>query len=326
MIYPWHTAAWHTLTANWYTQPNAWLFVGREHTGKTALAHHFAQALLCEQASAQHEPCGQCPSCHLFTQNAHPDFYTLTPEQPETDGSRKLLQIKIDAVRAILEPLTQTSVRGGRRVVLVSPAESMNIQAANALLKMLEEPPTAVIFLLVSHNRDRVLPTIKSRCRQFALPTPSHHEALSFLQQHQIDNAENLLAFHSRAPLFDRQPENDVLRENLLDLLAEPRLLKILDYAAEFDKQKLPLAILLDWLQKWTVDVSLAAQKIQPLYYPHRAEQAQKIAVKTNPATLFQFSGCLNRLHPYGHHSLNVKMQTEYVLSEYLSLLTRKPR
>lgn len=326
MIYPWHKPTWHTLTAHWQNQPNAWLFVGRENTGKTAFARHFAQALLCEHAHESHEPCGVCPSCHLFSQDTHPDFYALTPEQPETDSnSRKLLQIKIDAVRDVLAPLTQSSVRGGRRVVMVAPAESLNIQAANALLKILEEPPEAVIFLLLTHNRDRVLPTIKSRCRQMALPMPSHDVALAYLHEQHIENAENLLAFHSGAPLFDQQPEHDALREKLLDLLANPRLLAILDYAAEFDKHKLPLALLLDWLQKWTIDVSLSAQKMYPLYYPHRAEATQKIATKTNPATLFQFSGCLNRLHPYGHHSLNVKMQAECLLCEYLSLMTRKP-
>ncbi|MDK4680317.1 DNA polymerase III subunit delta' [Kingella negevensis] len=322
MIYPWHEPTWQQLTAHWQNQPNAWLFTGKANTGKTAFARHFAQSLLCENPSHTHQPCGTCPSCHLFLQGTHPDFYALTPEQPESEtGSKKLQQIKIDGVRNILEPLTQSSVRGGRRVVLITPAESLNVQAANALLKMLEEPPEAVIFLLITHNKDRVLPTIKSRCRQLLLPAPAYDVALDYLRGQHCPNAEQLLAFHSGAPLFTLQPEQDTLREKLLDLLAAPRLLAILDYAAEFDKNKLPLAVLLDWLQKWTIDVQLAAQNMPPLYYPHRAEAAKTVAIKTNPATLFQFSGCLNHLHPYGHHSLNVKMQAEYLLSNYLTAL-----
>ena len=167
MIYPWHRNAWRQLAEHWQQQPNAWLLAGRENTGKTEFARSLAQALLCEKPQADHSACGHCPSCHLFEQDSHPDFYLLEPDQTEGEsGARRLQQIKIDAVRAILEPLTHSSLRGNRRVVMIVPAESMNLQAANALLKMLEEPPEAVVFLLVSHQRDRLLPTIRSRCRQ----------------------------------------------------------------------------------------------------------------------------------------------------------------
>lgn len=333
MIHSWHAAAWRQLTNHWQTLSHAYLLLGKENTGKTAFAHHFAQTLLCEKNTATYEPCGQCPSCHLFTQGTHPDFYTLTPDITETTegtGSRKLLQIKIDAVRAILPPLTQTSVRGGRRVVLISPAETLNVQAANALLKILEEPPQAVVFILVSHNRDRVLPTIKSRCRSLVLPAPTAEQALQYWQDTHPDmsqeQAQALLAFHSHAPLFAMQPEQDALREQLLDVLAQPRLLAILDWAAECDKQKYPLAWLLDCMHKWLIDLSLISQTMPPLYYPQRAGSLHTLANKTNPATLFALIAKVNRLHPYGYHSLNVKMQAEDVLCEYLSAVSKKTR
>lgn len=325
MIYPWHEAAWQQLTQHWQNQPNAWLIAGKEGTGKTAFARHLAQALLCETPLAQHEPCNQCASCHLFLQGTHPDFYALSPEQPENDtGSRKLLQIKIDAVRAILEPLTQSSIRGGRRVVLINPAESMNIQAANALLKMLEEPPEAVIFLLITHSRDRLLPTIKSRCRQMLLPIPDHAEVLAYLANGDTEISAELLAFHGGAPLFEHKPEQDAVRGRLLELLSVPRLLAALDFAAEFDRHKWPLADLLDWLYKWLADVALAQQGADPLYYPAHADASAAVAQKTNPATLFRLFDKLNRLNPYGYHSLNVKMQAEYLLTEYLTAVGRK--
>lgn len=325
MIYSWHQLQWRQLTASWQTQPNAWLFTGKENTGKTAFARHLAQALLCESPQEEHHPCGSCPSCHLFAKESHPDFYELTPEQPEGENTaRKLLQIKIDAVRTLIEDIQLTSVRGGRRVVLIHPAESMNIQAANSLLKVLEEPPTDVIFLLVSHSRDKLLPTIKSRCRQMLLPAPSHAEALAYLQHQQIENAESLLAFHSGAPLFEVSPEQDALREQLLDLLAAPRLLAILDYAAHFDKQKLPLAVLLDWLHKWLLDVGLAQQNMPPLYYPTYIQTIRQTGKKTQPDKLFSLIAALNRLSPYGYHTLSVKMQTEALLLDYLSFWQNK--
>ncbi|MCP1659503.1 DNA polymerase III subunit delta' [Neisseria perflava] len=325
MIYPWHRQQWRQLAVHWQNQPNAWLFTGKAHTGKTAFARFTAQALLCELPKAGHEPCGACASCHLFAQNSHPDFYELTPELPE-DGvaGRKLLQIKIDAVREIVDNLYLTSVRGGRRVVLIHPAESMNLQAANGLLKALEEPPPQVVFLLVTHARDKLLPTIKSRCRQMVLPAPSRDEALQYLHEQGVAQAESLLAFHSGAPLFEAEPELDNMRDELIGLLAKPRLLAMLDYAAAFDKQKQPLAVFIDWLQKWLLDVGLAQRSMPPLYYPAFAAQSAQTAAKTDPVRLFALNGRLNALSPYGYHTLSVKMQLESLLIDYLDFWQNK--
>lgn len=326
MIYPWHESAWRQLAAQWGNRPNAWLLTGRRDTGKTAFARHLAQALLCEQPQAEHQPCGNCPSCHLFAQGSHPDYYELAPELPaEGESARKLLQIKIDAVRAVLSPLLQSSVRGGLRVVLVQPAETMNTQAANALLKMLEEPPASVVFLLVTHNKDRLLPTIKSRCRPFLLPAPSAEEALGYLKTQNTPQAEALLAFHSGAPLFAAEPEQDTMREELCQLLAKPRLLAMLDYAAAFDKQKWPLAVFLDWLHKWLADIALAQQNLPPLYYPQHQAAIFQVASRTRGAALFQLVHTLNRLSPYGRHTLSVRMQVENLLTGYLAFWQNKP-
>ena len=326
MIYPWHESAWRQLAAQWGNRPNAWLLTGRRDTGKTAFARHLAQALLCEQPQAEHQPCGNCPSCHLFAQGSHPDYYELTPELPaEGESARKLLQIKIDAVRAMLSPLLQSSVRGGLRVVLVQPAETMNTQAANALLKMLEEPPESVVFLLVTHSKDRLLPTIKSRCRPFLLPAPSAEEALGYLKTQNTPQAEALLAFHSGAPLFAAEPEQDAMREELCQLLAKPRLLAMLDYAAAFDKQKWPLAVFLDWLHKWLADTALAQQNLPPLYYPQHQTAIFQVASRTRGAALFQLVHTLNRLSPYGRHTLSVRMQVENLLAGYLAFWQNKP-
>ena len=326
MIYPWHESAWRQLAAQWGNRPNAWLLTGRRDTGKTAFARHLAQALLCEQPQAEHQPCGNCPSCHLFAQGSHPDYYELAPELPaEGESARKLLQIKIDAVRAVLAPLLQSSVRGGLRVVLVQPAETMNTQAANALLKMLEEPPESVVFLLVTHSKDRLLPTIKSRCRPFLLPAPSAEEALGYLKTQNTPQAEALLAFHSGAPLFAAEPEQDTMREELCQLLAKPRLLAMLDYAAAFDKQKWPLAVFLDWLHKWLADTALAQQNLPPLYYPQHQTAIFQVASRTRGAALFQLVHTLNRLSPYGRHTLSVRMQVENLLAGYLAFWQNKP-
>ena len=325
MIYPWHQQQWRQIAEHWQNRPNAWLFTGRENTGKTEFARFTAQALLCETPKDNHEPCGTCTSCHLFAQKSHPDFYELTPEIPEGEAvGRKLLQIKIDAVRGIVDGIHLTSVRGGLRVVLVHPAEGMNLQAANSLLKVLEEPPEHVVFLLVTHARDKLLPTIKSRCRQMVLSAPDRQTALEYVRQQHPAHAEELLAFHSGAPLFDEDPGQTALRGELLQLLAAPRLLAVLDYAAAFDKQKQPLAVFLNWLQKWLLDIGLAQQNMPPLYYPASREQSAAVAGRTTPGALFRLNGRLNELIPYGRHTLSVKMQLEYLLTEYLHFWQNK--
>lgn len=325
MIYPWHQHAWQQLAAHWAKRPNAWLLHGKAGTGRLAFARHLAQALLCETPLAEHMPCGQCNACHLLAQNTHPDLFELTPVLAEGDSAaRKSVQIKVDAVRALLNFAHLSSHRGGWRVVLVHPAESMNLQAANALLKVLEEPPEQVVFILVCHNKDRLLPTIKSRCRQFALPAPAPDAALAWLQQQGTAKAENLLAFHGGAPLFADHAAQDDLRAQLLALLERPRLLALLDYAALFDRQKQPLALLLDWLHKWLLDIGLAQQNMPALYYPGHQSALQQLGNHTCHLHLFALLDRLTALAPYGQHTLNVKMQAEDLFIDYLHFWQHK--
>lgn len=319
MIYPWQMSVWQQLGQNWAQQPHAWLLFGAEGTGKLAFAENLAQALLCEQPSADHTPCQHCPSCCLFIQHTHPDYLLLQPEAQ--DGSeRKRTQIKVEAIRQILDFVHLSAHRGGRRVVVIEPAESMNPQAANALLKVLEEPPAGVVFLLVSHHKDRLLPTIKSRCCLLAMPTPTPAEALRFVQQHYADKAQSLLAFHGGVPLFTETEQHMELRAELLALLIQPRLLPLLDYAAAFDRHKLSLATFLNWLSKWLLDIALAQQQQAARYYPDYQSQLDLIATRCQPLTLFALTDRINGLTPYGLHTLNVKMQVEDLLIDYLSL------
>ena len=319
MIYPWQHTYWQQLMEHWSHNPHAWLFYGSAGIGKYTFAKYLAQALLCEQPLADHQPCLQCHSCVLFAQNSHPDLLMITPE--ETAGNeRKRSLIKVEEVRRIWDFAHLTAHRGGNRVIFIYPAEYMNMQAANALLKILEEPPAGVVFILVSHHKDRLIATIKSRCRQIALPLPSATEALAFVQQQHGDQAEALLAFHGGTPIFTEIEQHSQLRIELLHLLAKPRLLAILNYAYRFDQQKLALATFLDWLGKWLLDLALTQQNQLARYYPQQQDQLNQVAVRSQPLALFALIDRLNKLSPYGQHTLNVKMQLEDLLIDYLAL------
>ncbi len=323
MLYPWQQDNWQQITDQWDSKPNAWLLTGKAKTGKTAFAHHLAYVLLCENRQEQYRPCQTCLSCRLFAQGNHPDMKILNPQRAdeESAGGRKLAQIKIDAVREAIQFTQLSSHRGGMRVLIVNPAEAMNTQAANALLKVLEEPPANMVFILVSSQKDRLLPTIKSRCRPFSLAMPAQKEALDYLITQNVQNAEALLAFYGGAPLFELVPEQNEFRETLLNILSEPGLIAYLDFAARFDQKKWALSVFLDWMQKWLMDLIWVRYHSQAYFYPEYTECLKKRSESVHLITLFDYLNQLNQLSPYGQHTLNVKLQIESIFIDYLNLI-----
>src|SRR5476651_1859012 len=176
--------AWDQLTSKLDRLPHALLFHGAPGVGKLALAERFAQLLLCEKRGQGTSPCGACEGCRWFLAGNHPDARFLEPEtlarqtavaeegdeEKPRSSKQPSSEIKIEQVRALAGFVNVGSHRGGRRVAIVHPAEDMNTNAANALLKSLEEPPPGAMFLLVSHRPARLLPTIRSRCVPVPVP------------------------------------------------------------------------------------------------------------------------------------------------------------
>ncbi|MFO6082911.1 DNA polymerase III subunit delta', partial [Pseudomonas aeruginosa] len=156
-IYPWQQALWSQLGGR-AQHAHAYLLYGPAGIGKRALAEHWAAQLLCQRPAAA-GACGECKACQLLAAGTHPDYFVLEPEEAEKP-------IRVDQVRDLVGFVVQTAQLGGRKVVLLEPAEAMNVNAANALLKSLEEPSGDTVLLLISHQPSRLLPTIKSRCVQ----------------------------------------------------------------------------------------------------------------------------------------------------------------
>ncbi len=175
--FPWQSAAWSILCgARRATKlGHAWLLCGRAGTGKAKFAHQFAQLALCEDPAADHTPCGNCRSCLLFGAGNHPDFRRLAP----LDDARS---IAIDQVRELGDFFALTAHYGKAKIALLQPADAMTRAAANALLKLLEEPPALGLFILVTDQLDRLPPTIRSRCQRLALDQINPTLALDWLQ------------------------------------------------------------------------------------------------------------------------------------------------
>jgi len=174
-----------------------------------------AQAWLCEDTAGP-RPCGRCGSCHLVRSRTHPDLRVLMPEAlrvslgwgdtgDEGEGSRTKKkpsrQIRIDEVRSAIDWVVQSSSRGRAKVMLLHPAEAMNLQAASALLKTLEEPPGQARLLLSTRDAALLLPTLRSRCQHIALPKPDREDAILWLGEQGVADAPALLAAAGGAPL-----------------------------------------------------------------------------------------------------------------------------
>jgi len=252
-VYPWQQLLWQRLAGR-SRHAHAYLLHGPAGIGKRALAEHLANRLLC-QAPNGLEPCGQCKSCRLLQAGSHPDHFLLEPEEADK-------AIRVDQVRELVDFVVQTAQLGGRKVVLLEPAEAMNLNAANALLKSLEEPSGDCVLLLISHQPSRLLPTIRSRCVQQACPLPGAADSLVWLRGALPDLAEEelheLLALAAGSPLSARRLHGEGVREQrALVVEGVKRLLKQQAGASQLAEawNGVPLLLLFDWFCDWSLSI-----------------------------------------------------------------------
>jgi DNA polymerase-3 subunit delta' len=186
------------------TLPLPWLAEPRAGAGHTAATRCWCTArrawvrwpafTLAQACEAAARPCGRCGSCRLVQGHVHPDLTVLLPEtlrrehdwplpddKPDSDEAKRKpsRQIRIDEVRLLIERLTRTSARGHGKVALLHPADVLNLQSANALLKTLEEPAAGTRLLLTTADPATLLPTVRSRCQLLRLAEPATGVALA---------------------------------------------------------------------------------------------------------------------------------------------------
>lgn len=267
------------------------LISGARGIGKRHLVDLLARSLLCHATTAQGLACGHCADCVLVAAGSHPDLLRVGPD-PEAKSD----EITIGAVRALVERGALTPSRAGWKVTLIDPADHLNPNAANALLKTLEEPSGEAMMLLVTEQPGRLPATIRSRCQQIRIATPEPAQALSWLAG-RIPGGDAAVL---RLSLAHGAPLRAV--DELDEALLQHRQERVAGFLAIARGERDPVAeaaawnqlgprLSLDWLGGWLVDLLRLAATEQP-------------SRLDNPDQREAFIGIVGRLEQVATHRL----------------------
>ena len=342
MIFAWQNRHWDRLLAKPDRMPHALLLAGPQGGGKAVFAEALAKRTLCEATKGNNEACGQCPSCNWFASGNHPDFRRVEPgggeaggdETTELDsgsGKRKSDQIRIDQIRQLDEFLAVGTHRKGARVILIQPAEAMNTATANALLKALEEPIASTLFILVTHNKRRLLPTILSRCHVIHFPKPDEAQSLAWLKEKGLAKADELLPHAGGMPLLASIEAG--LLAKLDDFYRDVQQIEQIGpvsiagkwetWLKEGNESEVSLdkRTLVIWLQKWVFDLLSLRLYGRVWYHPHKLKEMRTIAARASMGSLFDCYNELLRIKAVAQHPLNPRLYLEDLLSRYARTL-----
>ncbi len=264
MFYPWQQDQWLQIQRQRQQNrlPHALLFTGPAGTGKQRFARALARSLLCSHPLDDGLACGECEACRLCDAGTHPDMRWLQPVAPDTTTSNNpVMAIKTGMIEALVNTLSATSQFSGYRCAVIANAEKMNREAANRLLKTLEEPGEDTLIVLVCSHPNRLPVTIRSRCQVIRFALPSQTQALQWLTStaagETLDKTAPLQALRLShgAPLLAKQflDEWSGMHNVLATALLASANEEPLRYAAEL--AQMPKALALTWLLDWIGDV-----------------------------------------------------------------------
>lgn len=328
-IYAWQGRLWQQLADTRGRRHHALLLRGKRGIGKLDFALQLSKSRLCETPDSQGFACDQCASCNWFNLGNHPDYRMVAPEQDvaedeETTPAKKAgkrSQISIAQVRELADFLELASHRsGGQRIVLIQPAEALNPAASNALLKMLEEPPASAMFILVTHQPQKLLPTILSRCHKLDMPVPSETEALTWLAHLGLADAKQALDYAGGAPLGvrDAQAESAARLGELWKNLARGGRMDAFANAPIFVSLGMETAVTV--LQKWVYDLMACRLAGQIRYHASLHSALQALAKSVDLGLLLAYQRRLDEARKSATHPLNNELQLESLLIQYTQL------
>jgi len=323
--YPWHGEGWRLAQSALARGAHALLIAGAPGLAKADFARELAAAYLCASRDARGRACAVCESCHWFAAGTHPDFAVIEPPPDEDEGGRRASAggavrkkpIGVDQIRGLSDLLSITAHRDAGKVIIVQPADALNLAASNALLKSLEEPPPGVVFLLVSDRPALLLATVRSRCQSVPIHLRDGDMASRWLMEQGMERPELGLALSGGAPLeaiaisgnpvWARRPE--LLRELVVNTADPIRI-------AELFRDLSP-AQALSWLQKLTYDLVLARLCARVRYNVDFGADIQRFASRFDPIYLTRLHRRYLLLQRIANHPLNARLFLEQMFIEF---------
>ena len=313
MIYPWQQSQWQGLQTL-YQQgrlPHGLLFKGIKGTGKYDFASSLGHSLLCKQTDAQGQACGACSACKLLEAGTHPDLLLLEPESPDK-------AIKVDDVRQLCREMQLTSQYDGYKVAIINLADNMNINAANSLLKTLEEPTNNSLLMLVSSKPHRLPITIRSRCQSLSFARPDTDSSLDWLKSQGLNDAQLLLNLSHGSPLAALQlaenegtEQRNALIKALIDSAANKPVVEHAEQLSKIHNENL-----LNWLYDWLTDLIHIQQgsDLSTLVHADRSKELTQIAGKISVKGLYLYMDQLNLIRRAQSIPMNAQLLWEDLL------------
>ena len=337
-----HNELWKALQARRVQLPHSLLLAGQRGLGKFDLARAFAASLLCEAPAENGTTCGHCAACNWHAQGNHPDFRMLQPdalaesdaetEEGKESSKKASQQITIDQVRGLDDFLHVGTHRHGLRVIVVHPAEAMNRSTANALLKTLEEPLSGTLFLLVSDEPERLLPTIRSRCQIVSVAPPSAERSRAWLAAVEVDDPVRWLALAGGAPLLAAELSGSGERTVLDAVLAQLKrgadldplvAAAALERTLKAEKGAAPMKRAMEWTQKWLTDLALASAGLPVRYFVGEGKALAGLAARADRRDLLAFGRKTIQYRRHSEHPLNVRLFLEDFFMNYAAVFAR---
>ena len=298
-------------------ESHAYLLTGPPHVGKLTLAREIAQAANCLSSSSPPleggtiggVPCGFCVQCQRIADGLHADVRVVDFEfTRKVEGRDNVTAITINAIRELERTVNLNPFEGSRTVIIIDGAGSMTVDAANALLKTLEEPPPGVLFLLLADDEDALLSTIRSRCQTLPLLPMSRRDMLNYLTQHRGASESDadmlyrlsrgclgwaLRALDDPQLLEQRQADLERMREAVSAGL-DTRFGYANEVASLFGSNRPAARELLSLWLRWWRDLLLVKEGADE--YLHNADHADALRAHAETLTTAQIAAFIRRL------------------------------